>query len=150
MSFKLYPNNNYNSSDNSILDCITNYKSIAQEFCNQYYSIYDQNYRNLKKFYSSNCLITLQDNEFMGFDNFVKCLENHNINKIIHHGMNVQSQPINTQALLVTINGVVSLLTDNSNNNSINKFTETIILQRNKQNQIFITNQVLKLTDLLN
>jgi hypothetical protein len=119
------------------------YKHIAQQFCLEYYTLYDENVENLGKMYYSESLFLYLDNEITGFNNWINALKQNNYNKFTHHNMNVSAIPINDTNLQVTIYGTLTL-----NNNMIeNKFVENILLQRDNNNTFYICTTLFKFID---
>ena len=131
-----------NQRKEKLLDVIINYKKITEEFCNYYYSNYDNNYLQLSSLYRNKSLFTYLDEELTGFDQMVNKIKQYGINKFKHHEIKINAQPIHNKMLIINATGIMSV------NNSLQreKFVETIILQReNKKNTFFISNTIFKL-----
>lgn len=119
------------------------YKNIAQQFCLEYYTLYDDNVEKLGKMYYSESLFLYLDTEITGFNNWINALKHNNYNNFTHHNMNVSTIPINDTNLQVTICGTLTL-----NNNIIeNKFIESILLQRDNNNAFYICTTLFKFID---
>ena len=119
---------NYN---NSVRD---NYKKITQKFCEYYYPRYDQNLPNLRHLYKPKSVFTFINTNIIGFHNLCKNIQSKGIYKIIHHDINVCSQPVGDDAILISTNGTLTV----NYNNSPSKFTETILLKKDPDNKFYI------------
>ena len=137
MSFTLF------RSNNQLTDIRYNYKQLAEEVCKCYYTAYDNNFLELANVYYNDSQFTYQDHEFSGFNTLVQVLRGNNINKFTHHNMNVSSQPIGPNNLLITVIGSISF------NDSIfmNKFIETIYMQKDDANILRICSTIFKIID---
>jgi len=120
-----------------------NYPQIAQELCLQYYNSYDANMRSLSSIYYPTSQFTIQENECIGFNNFIDLLTSKNINRITHHNVHITAQPIKPAHLLVTATGIITL------NDSVhsNKFVETLLFQRDDNNIFKIHSTILKVIE---
>lgn len=117
------------------------YKQLAEEFCKSYYSTYDKNIKDLSNMYHPKAQFTLNNVEVSGVNNYFNLLENSGLNSFVHHDLNVQSQPIGDDSLLVNVSGTLTV------NNSIfeNKFIETLLVQRDNFNHFYIFSTMLKI-----
>ena len=126
-----------------IVNPLADYKNIAQQFCLEYYTLYDDNVEKLRKMYYSESLFLYLDNEITGFNNWYNALKQNNYNKFNHQNMNVSAIPINDTNLQITVYGTLIL-----NNNMIeNKFIENILLQRDNNNTFYICTTLFKFID---
>ena len=103
------------------------YKQIAEDFCEYYYSTYDNNINDLSNLYKCDSIFTYLGQEIKGFDKLCNCIKNkHNIYKFDHIINNIYSQPLGKKTILITVLGIVKI------NNCIDedKFHETIIIQK--------------------
>lgn len=137
MSFVLTKVNSYGGNS------LTDYKKIAQDFCLEYYTLYDDDCTKLRKMYHSEALFLYLDNEITGFSNWLQILRNNSYYKFIHHNMHVGSMPINESNILMTITGTITL----NNNSKENTFTETILLEKDKNNNFCICATIFKVTN---
>jgi hypothetical protein len=138
MSFNLI-----NIQQSNLIDMRTYYKKIAEEFCIKYYSVYDNNYAALKDLYYLDSQFTYQDQEFIGFDTLTNKLRDSGIYKFTHHNMNVTTQPIGPNQMILTILGHISI-----NNSSIkNNFVETISIFRDDYNIMRIGGTIFKIVN---
>ena len=126
-----------------IVNPLADYKNIAQQFCLEYYTLYDDNVEKLRKMYYSESLFLYLDNEITGFNNWYNALKQNNYNKFNHHNMNVSAIPINDTNLQITIYGTLTL----NNNMTENKFIENILLQRDNNNTFYICTTLFKFID---
>jgi hypothetical protein len=125
------------------MDVKTNYKRITEEFCRYYINMYDNNFQNLANMYKTDSLFTYTDDEIIGFNNLVEKIRQYNIYKFTHSTVNVNSQPVGDRTLLVTLTGKISV------NNSVieQKFSETLLLQRDDHNRFYIYHTIFKLIE---
>lgn len=128
MSFNMIRTNNQNS-----VDVRNTYKQLAQDFCQKYYSCYDNKFSDLSPLYLNNSQFTFLDNEIVGFNDLINKLKSIGLYQFTHYNMNVISQPLGNNNVIININGTISF------NGSIftKKFLETIILERNNLNNNF-------------
>jgi hypothetical protein len=126
MSFTLIKNGN---STNSNVNVMFEYKKIAQEFCLEYYTLYDDNVDKLKKMYHTEAKFIYLDHEINGFDNWIVALRQNGYYKFTHYNMNINVIPLCNDNLSITITGKMSI-----NNNQEQRFTENIMLQKDGNN----------------
>ncbi len=134
---------NPNTRSNNLVDVKVNYKRITEEFCRQYYSLYDNNFPGLSQMYKPESCFTYLDEEIQGFSNFVEKLRQFNIYKFTHQSVNVNSQPVGDRTVLIVVTGKLCV----NNSTYEQKFTETIMLQRDDQNRFFIYHTIFKLVE---
>jgi Nuclear transport factor 2 (NTF2) domain len=139
MSFTLFRSNN----NSQLIDIRYNYKQLAEELCKYYYTAYDNNFMALANVYYDDSQFTYQDNEFSGFNTLLQALRGNNINKFTHHNMTASAQPIGPNNLLIVVYGSISF------NDSIfmNKFIETLYLQKDDSNVMRICSTIFKVID---
>lgn len=130
-------------SNNSLTDIRYNYKKVAEEFCKEYYTRYDNNFLSLGEFFKSNSLITFMDEELTGFQNLCDRLRISNINSFRHIKFHVNAQPVGDDSVLLVVKGTISV----NGNLSINNFTETVLIRRDSFNRFFVENAIFKLTE---
>ena len=126
-----------------LIDVQENYRKIAEEFCKYYYTNYDSNFMELKDIYSDNSCFTYLDEEIIGFNSLVSKLGIMNIHKFDHKSINVNAQPVGKTSLLILTTGTISV----NNSIHVNKFSESILLQRNNDNKFVVYNTIFKLTE---
>ena len=112
------------------------YKSIAQEFCNKYYTTYDTNYQNLIHFYKPESFITYQQVEVSGFNNLYQLFVNNNMTKFTHSIISIDAQPMGVKTVMITVLGTVKI-NDYLLNSKSNSFSESFILQKDDLTQTF-------------
>ncbi len=119
------------------------YKQIADEFCRQYYSVYDENFSNLVDLYYTDSQFTYLDQEFIGFNNLLQKIKSFGINKFVHNNLNITAQPIGNNYIIISIVGQIII------NNSVfpNKFMETIYVQITDENKFKVCSTIFKLLD---
>jgi len=124
-----------------LIDVNYKYKQIAEEFCKYYYNLYDNDLKKLAGTFHPEAQFTIKDIEISGFDNYYKFLEQHNLTKYTHHDIIVSCQPIGDSNLILTVNGTITI------NGSIfvNKFIETLFIQRNDFNRFYVFSCILKI-----
>nr|QBK89026.1 MAG: nuclear transport factor 2 domain protein [Mimivirus LCMiAC02] len=157
-----------NNSYHSLVDVKSNYKNITKKFCEMYYPLFDNNFFALEKLYKPKSLFLFIDEDLVGFNSVKHKMLNSNIQKFIHHKINVSSQPIGTNSILITTNGTVDIVC--SSNTRIDdffndimstytgfgnhiyscKFFETIILKRNNNNKFYIYNTIFSINKNIN
>jgi hypothetical protein len=121
---------------------MTDYKRIAEEFCLEYYKLYDDNVEKLKKMYHPDSKFVYFDHEFAGFDEWFKTIKYNNFIKFTHMNMSVNVIPVSELNLLMTIIGTIYI------NNTERKFTENIMLQKdNYGNNFLICTTMFKLIE---
>lgn len=130
-------------SASRLIDVNYKYKQIAEEFCKYYYNLYDNDFKRLASSFHPDAQITINDKEIYGFDNYYKFLEQSCMTKFTHHDMVISCQPLGDSSLILTVNGTITI----SNSIFINKFIETLVLQRNEFNRFYIFSCILKLLD---
>lgn len=130
-----------NLTQTTLPDMRVNYKVIAEDLCKNYYNLYDNNFGQLSSLYTLETIFSFLDEELVGFTNFSERIRQYNIYKFTHHTVNVNSQPVGSYALLLTVTGKVSV------NNSIyqQNYVETLLLQMDEYGRMFITNNTFKL-----
>ncbi len=136
-------NNNYHN----LINIKENYKNITKKFCEMYYPLFDNDFFALNKLYKPNSLFLFINENLVGFNSVKHKMLNDNVKKFIHHEINVSSQPIGTNSILITTNGTVDIIYFNDimstyldfNNHTLScNFSETIILKRNNDNKFYI------------
>jgi len=137
--------NNVNKVNNNVnlIDVYSEYRNLTEGFCNYYYDLFDNNFPDLSGLFKNDCMITYLDEEMSGFNEYFSKIKQYNIYNFTHHEINVNSQPVGSSGLLITTTGTISI------NNSIfrNKFSETILLVRDDQNNFFIHHYMFRLID---
>lgn len=116
------------------------YKQIGEEFCKYYYNQYDEDIKKLYETYHPQAKISFDNKEFLGPESFIKFIEQSGLYKFTHYDINITVQPVDDTCILITCNGHISI------NNSIflNKFVESLLVQRNEINRFYICNNVIK------
>ena len=137
MSFNLFRTN-----PTPLTDIKTKYKQIANDFCRQYYNVYDENFNNLIDLYCTDSQFTYLDQEFIGFSDFLQKIRNLGIHKFFHNNLNITAQPIGDNYLLICIIGQVTI-----NSTLQNKFMETIYVQVTNDNKLKVGSTIFKLLD---
>jgi len=120
------------------------YKQIAADFCTYYYSIYDTNINELESLYKFDSIFTYLGQEIKGFSKLCYCIKNkHKIYKFDHIINNTCSQPLGKKTILITVMGIVKT------NDCIDgdAFHETIIIQKDNDDNYFIHNSVFTILD---
>jgi hypothetical protein len=139
MSFNLTRNHTCTNTN-----VMSDYKTVAEAFCLEYYTLYDDNVAKLKNMYHSDAKFIYLDHEFTGFDNWFNTLKSNNFNRFLHMDMNVNVIPVNDLNILITIVGGVRL----NNNIKEHKFTENILLQKeNNCNNFYICTTMFKIIE---
>lgn len=124
-----------------LIDVNYKYKQIAEEFCKYYYNIYDNDFKKLASTFHPDAQFTLNNLEIGGFENYNRFLEQNGTRKFEHHDVIVSCQPIGDSNLILTVHGTMSI------NDSIfvNKFMETLFIQRNEFNRFYVFSCMLKI-----
>jgi hypothetical protein len=139
MSFTL---NKTGFLNNNGINVMLDYKHIAQEFCIEYYTLYDENVEKLKKMYHCDSKFIYMDHEFSGFDNWMSALKQNGYWKFNHKNMSVNVIPICDTNISINITGRVSI-----NNMNEERFTENIMLQKDGYNNFYICTTMFKTLD---
>jgi len=120
-----------------------NYKNIADEFCNYYYTTIDNDYLQLDNLFKPTSKFTFVNDEFIGFNNIVNKWKNeYNINSFNHNIISYNSQPIDDNTMLVKVIGSISI--NNIYTNS-SYFTETFVVKKDKGDNLYIHNTIFQL-----
>lgn len=122
---------NYNIRDN--------YNTIAEEFCNYYYTNYDESFLDLAHLYTIDTCINFMGEEVLGFNNYYNLLvNNYNINNIEHKLSSFYAMPLGNNTLMIEVFGEIIV------NNSIpDKFIDTFLIQYDhKSNGFFICGNI--------
>lgn len=132
-----------NQISNNQIDVRLNYRRITEEFCKYYYFLYDTNFFQLNGLYLPDSYFTYLDEEFVGFNSLYEKIRQNNIYKFTHHKMNITSQPVGEKTLLIMTTGCLTI------NDSIfqQKFAETILLQRDDNNNFFVNRTIFRLIE---
>jgi hypothetical protein len=141
MSFSL-TKNGYIGNNSRHINVFTDYTQIAQAFCLEYYTLYDDNIEKLKKMYHSDAKFVYLDNEFDSFNTWLKAINDNHFWKFTHYNMNVNVIPICDSNLSITITGKMSV-----NNGNEQRFTENIILQKDNNNNFYICTTMFKIIE---
>lgn len=132
-----------NNIDMFGLNIQTDYKKVAVNLCREYYTEYDRNFSNLKRFFRQDTKFTFMEEEMIGFnllENKVKY--NYNISSFLHNINSIDVQPVGTRTLLINITGIVRV----NDQSSSSKFTETLLLQHNANEKMwYIYNLIFRL-----
>ena len=144
-----------NNCYNNLIDIKANYKNITKKFCEMYYPLFDNNFFALEKLYKPNSLFLFIDENLVGFNMVKRKMLNSSIHKFIHHKINVSSQPIDTNSILITTNGTIDIVCSPNpkvddffndvnfyNHTYLCNFSETIILKRNSDDRFYIFNTI--------
>lgn len=116
------------------------YKRIAEEFCLEYYTLYDNNIESLQKLYHPEAKFVYLDHEFISFHNWSNALRCNNYYKFTHNDMSINVIAVNNLNLLITITGTMIV-----NNSCLEqKFTENILLQKDVGNNFYICTTIFK------
>ncbi|ARF11700.1 hypothetical protein Klosneuvirus_2_136 [Klosneuvirus KNV1] len=129
--------------ETKLIDVQYKYKQLAAEFCKFYYSTYDKNFKDLANSYHPKAQFTVNDVEVSGINNFFNLLEHFGFRSCVHHDLNVQCQPIGEENLLLNVSGSITI----NNSIFINKFVETLLIQRDNFNHFYIFSTMLKISD---
>lgn len=127
--------------ETKLIDVNYKYKQLAEEFCKFYYSTYDKNFKDLANSYHPKAQFTVNEIEASSVNNFFNLLEQCGLRSCVHHDLHVQAQPIGEENLLLNISGTITI----NNSIFINKFIETILIQRDNFNKFYIFSTMLKI-----
>ena len=133
----LFKNNNNNWT---ITKPAVNYKLVAEKFLEFYYGLYDNDFARLESVYTQNPMITFADEAFSKFsDLHRKLTSDYRICKFIHQNISFNAQPINENTILINVSGDLRV-----NAFDGGKFTETIVIATNNQQNYFITHTIFR------
>ncbi|MBA42936.1 MAG: hypothetical protein CMF62_02865 [Magnetococcales bacterium] len=117
------------------------YKDIAKQFCNEYYYAYDTEFKSLLKFYNNKSVFTFCEEEFLNFETLNNRLVNYYMVNSFKHDINkIDAQPVGEKGILITIVGTVKV----NNLHHDQDFVETILLEENKDNVMFVINTIFR------
>ncbi len=136
-------NNNNNNFNVNLFNVMEKYRELTESFCNHFYTHYDDNFPELGNLFLNDTKITYLDEELTGFNQLFERIKGYNIFNFKHHKIDVNSQPVGQRTLLITVNGKISI----NNSFEIQRFVETILLQRDDNNQFYIHNYMFKLME---
>jgi len=139
MSFSFY---NMNTTHHGT-DVTNNYQELGEEFCKHYYTIYDNNFRDLGHLFGDNPRITFMDSRYGHYGNLLSDIYAKGIWDFTHHEINGNSQPIGQYGLLVNITGTLSVNQESARYH----FTETVILEQGTNGNWHIHNLIFKVLD---
>ena len=127
----------------SLIDVKDNYRYITEEFCKQYYNLYNSDFLQLANMFHKDCYITFLGEEMVGFNHYAEKLRQLNIYKFVHKTMQVSSQPVGQRTLLINVAGRIAV------NYSIEdyRYSESILLQKDSNNKFYIHNIIFKLIE---
>lgn len=122
-------------------DVVNNYKNITEQFCKTYYSTYDSDFTNLRKFYKQNSLFTFAGEEFVGFDKLLNRVHNSGIHKFTHNNLSIDAQPFGDRCILINVFGRVSI------NYLVRSFpfVETLVIMKDINNSFYVYNTMFKI-----
>lgn len=121
----------------------TNLKLITEDFCYKFYYLFDILFNDLHLLFHPNAYITFDDNEIKGFNNLQQILKQHNITTFKHSQMIAHPQPLAHNNILISTYGTISI-----NDGEIKKYTESLVLTYDTNNELKISNYVFSLINL--
>lgn len=125
-------------------DIRSSYKKIAFSFCQHYYQTWDTNFPMVSKLYISNPKITYFETKFNNIHSWVNYIKNfQKVWKFEHINFSVTAQPLDNNTILIQVSGTITV----NDNVYWNRFSETLIIQRNIWNKWYISNSIFHLTD---
>jgi hypothetical protein len=137
MSFPI----NLNIQPNNILD----YKTVANDFCNLYYTtMLTRGISGTLSLFSQDALCIFNSNEFIGMYNLMSFFSTRGINKIVYSNLNFIPVLIDTTKLMIQVTGSCQFITFWNQLTNIEPFTETFILELNLNNSLVINKYILK------
>lgn len=130
-----------------VVDTRQIYKEIGTEFCKNYYTAYDTNYQSLIYMFKPESLFTFLGEEMIGFNNvYARVTGHYAVQKFTHDIKAVDSQPVGTKTILITVSGLVRINDHIAPTNPFQPFVETFVLQKDDATQTFyIFNNVFRL-----
>lgn len=105
-----------------IINKTIDYKKISEQIMNDYYFLYDRNFHELEKVYTSDSKITFDNHEFIGFSNFYYFLRNLGYHTFYHSNVLCTPQIVGN-GLLISCSGFLTL-----NCNYSYKFYQALLL----------------------
>jgi len=122
-----------------------NYKEIASEFCNLYYTtIILKGISGVLYLFDQNALCNYNGIEINGMYNVMTHLASENIHRFIYTGLNYTPTLINKDSLMIQVSGNCQAISFSNQISNIYKFTETFILKFNDK-RILIVNYLFRL-----
>jgi hypothetical protein len=132
----------FSFSSTPAINIQANYKDIAKQFSKKYYENYDSDYNKLEAMYLPTAMFTYLEEEFLGFANFKKKLQQLNIKSFQHSLNTIDVQPINQDKLYIMMTGTMSVNGDFSRI----KFSEFICLSKgSNDNNFYISNTMFRI-----
>jgi len=103
------------------------YNRVMRDFCDMYYTDYDNNFYNLRELYTDNSLFTYMEEEAIGFDNYLSIIKNKGIQSFHHFDIRSVAQPVGNRSIIINIFGKLRI----NKSFIIHNFTETVFIKRN-------------------
>jgi hypothetical protein len=104
------------------------YKVIAKEFINLFYSIYDNNYEQLRQFFVPAPILIFCDSEFYNMDQLIQTWKNNRIDKFQHYNSYFCVIPLGNYGILISAYGNIYW---NNQSYTNYRYCETIVLTNN-------------------
>jgi hypothetical protein len=143
MEKQLYPVNGL-----GMININSCYHKIATDFYKYYYNLWDSNPLLIKDLYNNQnnqnnqTKITYMGYVFNNFNSLIYYLRSIKIYKFDHLSTCVTSQPIDDNTILINVTGTIAV-----NSIFFEKYSETILLNRNIWNNYYITNSMFSLIE---
>jgi len=135
---------NNNNTTSGFLSNNFDYKNLANEFCDYYYTTYDNSLSDLSDMYKYDSIFTYLGTDLKGFLKYKNRIEKfYEITKFSHTINEIISQPLNKKTILITVTGTVRI----NNDTNDNKFHETITLQKDNDDNYHIHNTIFNLLE---
>lgn len=128
----------------NLFDCSNinnNQQQISLQFCKLYYHYFDNQPYLLSNLFVNNSKINYLDHTMIGFNSLVDYINQNGIWSFEHVGINVISQPLNNNTILINILGTVSI----NKEPYYHKFVETLIIKQNIWGNWYIVNMLFRL-----
>ena len=123
-------------------DMKAKYMQVANEFCVQYYTLYDRDVDMLRGLCGHDVMISYMGKEFVGAGDWMVFMKREGFNWFVHNSMDVNVMPVSEGSLIVVVVGVVKI----SGMVLEHKFVETILLKRD-MGVFYVGGIVFKLID---
>lgn len=130
-------------SFNGVINVVTQHKQIATEFVRYYYGNLSSSLGSVAPSYFSDSFFTILGEEGMGFGYYLQRMQLLGVQRLAYHSLEIDSQPITNEMLLIVVNGKVT-----ADGINYNTFSETFTLVKDNLNGFHIRNQILRLLQI--
>jgi hypothetical protein len=125
------------------VNLFNDYKTIAENFCKEYYTLYDDNVEKMQKLYHPEAKFVYFDHEINTYNSWLNALKHNGFYKFSHGDMVVNVVPLNDTNLNILVIGKILI----NNGWTEHKFCENIMLQKDGDNCFYICTTMFRIVD---